>query len=212
MIDVLKAAEFLDSKVGTVSWLTADWRSKINLRSLKMDSVDMCILGQLQGNYDEARHQLDIIYPNPLIQSFCGGTREWINYLKGGAYAIGTRLWGKADQKEYIVRASYELHGKRNYVLTSATGTAGAVYSEDALKQSWTTEEPKRYRKGDILALKGDNIGVYVLVGDHNYGVRIGNSATYWGRFSGAPMDKYTRYDYDIIGNVGNVSAAGIKF
>lgn len=83
---VVKAAEFLDSKVDSVSWLTADWRTKINLEILRMGSTSKCILGQLGGGYSRALRDLeraegvDQLPPNTL-GAFCDFTEAWREYI-----------------------------------------------------------------------------------------------------------------------------------
>lgn len=219
MVDIKKAAEFLDSKVGAVSWLTADWRSKIDTKKLDMYSMYNSILGQLHGRHDDAHDDLELDSQDMEIRdSFCSGTSAWVNYLKENTHmhTVGTTLWGIHNKKKYTVLATYTKDRVRYYVISVEGSTdEGSIWSEDQIKLDWTTVEPKRYRKGDILALKGDSKGVYVLVGNNDNGVRIGNSVsgyTYVGNFSNAPMSEYTRFDYDIIGNITDVWAAGIEF
>lgn len=216
MVDVKAAAEFLDSKVGKVSWLTADWRSEIDTSKLNMSTTRNCILGQLNGSFTAACAELGIDYIDSNISdAFCSGTDEWIEYLKESThmYTVGQSLWGIHNKMKYTVLATYTKGGVRYYVIDAENfSDEGSIWTEDKIKADWTTVKPKKYKKGDVIALKGTASGVHVLVGSNDYGIRIGSGGKFWGEFSNAPMDEYTRFEYEVIGNVTEVWAAGFKF
>ena len=82
MESVVAAAKFLDKHVGKFSWLTKDWRTKIDLGTLRMLSSHKCVLGQLAGSYataDACFFRLDGWDDN--ILAFGGLQKEWIEYL-----------------------------------------------------------------------------------------------------------------------------------
>jgi hypothetical protein len=56
---VAAGIKFLDSKVASGK-ISADWREKIDLGTLSLESCDVCVLGQLFGAYEDGKYTLDI--------------------------------------------------------------------------------------------------------------------------------------------------------
>lgn len=214
MSNIAKAVDFLDSNIGEFSWLTADWRQEINLDELNMMSHTRCILGQLEGDYGDAYGDLDLhSVISEIREAFAGYGQEWIDYLtpyQKKVHAVGATLWGKHNQEKYTILASAEKNGVRYYVLDSNSGLS--LQSTESIETSWTTEEPRKYKKGDIIALQGRHSGVYVIVGNNDYGLRIGNGDSYFLHTSQVPMSEYTRHEFKVVGNINDSSGlTGLK-
>lgn len=56
---VAAGIKFLDSKAAA-GVISADWRDKVDLGSLRLESCDVCVLGQVFGHYDTGKAKLGI--------------------------------------------------------------------------------------------------------------------------------------------------------
>lgn len=56
---VAAGIKFLDGKAQSGK-ISADWRKKIDLGELSLESCDVCVLGQLFGGYETGKYTLDI--------------------------------------------------------------------------------------------------------------------------------------------------------
>ena len=118
---VKKAAESLDKLVSKVSWLTSDWRTKINLKTLDMNSSSDCILGQLAGDYNKAIDDIDYINWSFDRSAFGGFGAEWRKHLKDNdKFAVGARWVHKVGFDETTIKSSVEVDGVAHYVVRLA--------------------------------------------------------------------------------------------
>lgn len=171
MDKVIKAAEELDRMVGKVSWLTADWREKIDLDKLDMNSCRDCILGQLEGYYS---HAIDDLGP----KGFRGGDGafarfddEWIEYLKvSDKFAKGAKWICKSGSGlTMTIQGSVEIDGKdKVYVYLTDIGDViarSASYIESAYRPAPKVPD---FKVGEEVVFPNNKLGIpfYFLSGD----------------------------------------------
>jgi hypothetical protein len=209
MQKVEEAAAMLDSKVGSVSWLTADWRSKIDTVKLNMSSIKLCILGQLAGGYSKGMNELEAWGKHE--GAFCDHKNAWIEYLTRTKepWTVGTILWGKYNLKKYKVRGYVDGH----VIMKDSDGDL-EIRTIQHVKDSWLTEDPNKlkYNKGDLLT--GDK-GTILIVGDMVDGERRAVRVTGWGSWSS--LDSYLDgtccpgETFTLVKNMSNImSKAGL--
>lgn len=143
---VTKGAQSLDTFVGKVSWLTSDWREKINLDMLQMSSLTFCILGQLHptGDYDDAIYDLRQVDSNFDSYPFGSFTEEWKTYLLDSSkFAVGSK-WVNKNDKTYTmtVQGAVSVEGKGKCIVYLTSEGSVYVRSADAIQRTWDASTP----------------------------------------------------------------------
>lgn len=165
---VRKAAEYLDKYAagGSISWLNADWRSKVDLGSLAMESVVRCVLGQLQGGsfdraVDDLRKSDSIEEWGKVESAFCKYENEWIAYLeatKDGIDTSATWVSVSGDQPLRDLKI-VELEGEK-YVAFVRGGAD--IHSLDNFKATHRTLPPCPFVGGDVLIDQNGDMYLFV--------------------------------------------------
>jgi hypothetical protein len=164
-LDVVKdAADRLDKLVGKISWLTSDWRSRINLDILDMNSVDNCILGQLAGDYVQALRDIDAYDYNFSRSGFCSYRIAWGKYLKGDCkFAIGARWAAKYGGADLAIKGSVEIDGTVFYAVVC--GGDPFLRTATELESAYKYDPKPIFTKGQEVrfARQGDAVRFYYL-------------------------------------------------
>lgn len=186
---VIAAAAYLDK------WhANKDWRSEINLDTLRMSSCDDCILGQIDGDYDTGRSNLRAASGNEawdvLSEAFGTYGDEWKDYLRNYVKPTSTPVvtdeyagteWHSKRSGTYnvLVDHSYEFKGE-TYVVYTTIGSsfiAPVTCVLSSLRNTHTLQ-PK-YVVGRLY-LSADKKTVAMYSGDerfhrlnNNYGIGV---------------------------------------
>lgn len=94
-MSVQEGAELLDR-------MHPDWAKRINLDTLKIESCNDCILGQLYGGYSKGKKELGLPFGEALKYGFCADDRpltaeEW------------TTLFTTGQKPEWYMNRAWEL-------------------------------------------------------------------------------------------------------
>lgn len=195
---VANSIKLLDDNVGKFDWLTADWRSKINLDKLDMYSVTNCVLGQLEGYYDSAHECFEGIGVDIGGGSYIFhiATSEWIEALKASTPKFQSgQVWHGKDGDTRTVLSVNDVKGILwiTFEASYVSGiTAVHVRNEAAFVDGYSLEKPKRFTKGDELLSKDGDVFYYIsddkVIQSTNKGLRW--SSLYWYEKEFGPLTK----------------------
>lgn len=158
---VVKAAEYLDgyAEKGTFSWLTTDWRDKIDLDTLSMVSCNSCILGQLHPNgYDGAVGDLCKVNNASwygVDGAFSTFTSDWKEYIKGTRSGLRVdSVWSHSFGRDVTVKALIEIDNAKHVVY--AVNESGAIWvmGETDFLDGRTEIVKLDLKKGDQVTFK----------------------------------------------------------
>lgn len=174
MDTVTAAAAWLDTlAMGKVTWLSPDWRSKIDIDSLNMSSTKKCILGQLQGDYDDAIIDLRRVDRSGWsTHSFTFGvyTADWKEYLEKSRtpkFENGSLWYSKTDSaaRPRKIVGTIE-NGDKKYVATICRDTDSPyLWIQEEFLQKFTLKPRHDFKKGDVLT-NSDHDVLFIYVSD----------------------------------------------
>jgi len=181
---VREAAAYLDKVAaqGNVLWLTKDWRDRIDLNTLDIESCGYCILAQLEGgSYDNATRDLSDVADLPDLSPFASHQGEWVQYLtdtaNGGVDTTGT-WYEKANNRAVKDLQNVRLNNKPHVAFMRSDGTVGLYLAEDFM--CWYERlAPCPFKGGDVLQ---DQDGDFFLFASADRVIRMA-SAT-WDSYS----------------------------
>jgi hypothetical protein len=168
------SADLLDLYASRFSWIGSDWREKIDLDKLNMNSTENCILGQLHtGNYNDAHEEfrssgIDIEGGRYI---FGAATSSWLKYLKESLsvsddFKDGTVWYSDDASSARTIQRAFTVDGE-DWVAYSWTSTTGIVPAgvrctlKSQFVSGYSVRKPKRFKKGYKLISDDGNVFYY---------------------------------------------------
>jgi hypothetical protein len=165
---VKNSIELLDDVAGKVDFVPVNWREKIDLGDLNMDSCTYCILGQLwkaetgeSDGYSDAKDALDRTSPRDVYSgkyTFSDAGSEWIKQLKNSMPAIASKF-NPGDEYQDVnkcctrtVKKTIDIDGETWIAFTFDGVTS--VLRESEFTSRWTLKPKVRFTKGQWLKPK----------------------------------------------------------
>lgn len=172
MDTVTAAAAWLDTlAMGKVTWLSPDWRSKIDIDSLNMSSTKKCILGQLQGDYDDAIIDLRRVDRSGWsTHSFTFGvyTTDWKEYLEKSRtpeFENGSQWRRKDTATIRKIVGVLESNGVKYVATVINDDDVPYLWSQSDFLQRFEQMPKHDFKKGDIL-INSDHDVLFIYVSD----------------------------------------------
>jgi hypothetical protein len=191
---VQNSIKFLDSLVGEIDWIPANWREKVNLDKLSMTSCYDCVLGQLwtasgkglgsgDSPYGAAEDSLSRHGHIVTVgKAFGNLTDVWKAELVKPADQTGTTFYLRANAAATrTILLTTEHEGKVYITYTwqdSVGGGVKTVTNSEFDFPKWTTIKPKRFKNGDLL--KSSTGRHYYYFSDERV-IRVGDGELSWG-------------------------------
>lgn len=186
---IAKAAAELDKLVGKFFWLTADWRSRIDLDNFNMYDSKKCILGQLQGDYDLARSDIRVYQPDFNFTPFNGYAPEWKEYLKGEVPAVDQVWTDKNKCCDYTVKAVLKIDGMDYVACKDQYSNIITMRVSELKNLGWTLKPKYDFKAGDLLTFSKSQGNLFIYL-DETKVLRL----NYSGGLSGhSGMEYYVR-------------------
>jgi hypothetical protein len=187
--EVEKAAAYLDSMVNKAGdWLTTDWRDRIDVPRLDMGSCDDCILGQLHGNYSDARAEL-IAWDRKSFFDVSGCfsryTEEWKEYLQKPQFDVNAEWLLRGSGVKATIGATFRSDGRGFVTYRQGVGSTWFTVSMERFMEIAHVKPKPRFTKGDRL--KGRSGVNYYYFTDEKV-IRISGSRLQW-----SPLDWWER-------------------
>lgn len=147
---VVNAAAFLDK------WSEyKDWRTKVDVDRLNMDSAYDCVLGQLYGEYFHGKTRLRDAAGSSLwgnvSATFCGYDEEWKNYLRNGVAGALSGIWYTKNQgRAFRILSTFQDFGTTYVVYRAEDATTQYTKTEAAFRVNFQPTKPLKYVPGKL--------------------------------------------------------------
>lgn len=163
---VTRAAAYLDKYAaqGGISWLTPNWRDKVDVSILDMGTTDRCLLGQVSGkDYGEAVDDLVNVTGRQAWQVTSGVwsscKEEWTNEVQ--AIDVTARWVEKGYSTPLKGVQILTVEGTKYIAFISSAGNPNMVTVRD-FRRWYETKPTAPFKGGDVLKDQDDKYYLFI--------------------------------------------------